>query len=103
MKKIVTFLLIVVMCLSFVSCDEEKEAVVVGQWKCVSNDFTITINSDGTGIISTYSTEDCTWTYDEDSKLIIFVVGETGWTQMCVYNEKEDSFYGDGLTFKRVK
>lgn len=75
MKKIISLLLLAVMCLSFAACKEEVHDKVVGAWINLDETFngepyTVTFNSDGSAKISIFST-DFTWRYDTDNNRYI--------------------------------
>lgn len=80
MKKIISLLLVAVMCLSFVACssgnnndNESAKKEIVGEWKNLHEDYSFTFNEDGTG--TTPSNGSLTWKYDSELSCYSTYVG----------------------------
>ena len=110
MKKIIALILIIAACLSITACKKDKNdggtneaPKVVGSWYCQETNYSLIINADGTGTLTTdEATDSLKWIYDTSSHLLVLTVSDDPWTQECTYMTDSDTIYGGGLTFTRV-
>lgn len=112
MKKILAWLLIVVMCFALVACNsnsgsnsdiEKARNEIVGKWETTElNGLSITFNEDGTG---TYYDNQTTWKYDIDLSCYIVCVcsGSVSNMMMCIDDIKKDDNGAYYIEFGTVK
>ena len=106
MKKVLSLILVLVLCLSIVACGNSKtkaEKAIVGTWVCEEEEeLKIVFNEDKTGILTDDGQEhDITWKYDAELECYIFTYG----VALAIKLETVDGidqFDCDGYTFIRV-
>lgn len=85
MKKLLSFVLVLVMMLSMAACAASEEAPVVyktdivGEWMAVAVNAAATFNEDGTGEVSIGGAKAATWKYDPATDTYI-VLADTTYT-----------------------
>lgn len=103
MKKIVAFLLLVVMCFALVACGDKdegeaisaEESAIVGTWETKSfpyGDYIFVFNEDGTGSINKYEIR---WKYD--AELYSYIICSEGFDQ--VYSIRGINTDEDGMRY----
>ena len=122
MKKIISLLLVGVICLCFVACDNNTENdntknneennteisdnknEIVGVWKDSDNnyiDFTFTINDDNTGLREIYDNQsenknilekEFTWKYSDDLDCYLFLFAGNDIISVYIENNDENNF-----------
>lgn len=110
MKKWITFLLAVIMCLSLIACDKEsngasKKPAVVGKWESQDGGYALEIKKNETGILYIDGiTVDCTWVYDEATRTLVVTPLAEGYDEAnFTYLEANDTLTNAYSTAKRVK
>lgn len=116
MKKTISLLLALVMCLSLCACSGGNDAPetteepktnlnIIGTWKTDPsfNDYVLVINEDNTGSLSVDGgTEAITWTYNEATCTLTLTKANSSDT-MLTYVEESDTLVSMGPTFMRVE
>ena len=113
MKKVISLLLALVMCLSLCACGgnetpteaEKADLKIIGTWKTDPsyNDYVMVINDDNTGSLSVNGgTESLTWTYDEATCTLTLTKANSPDTTL-IYVEENDTLVSMGPTFMRAE
>ncbi len=104
MKKLISILLVLIMCLSLVACGEKGGAnSVIGKWRYEKLQVDLVIKSDKTGSMTKGGdTIEFTWKFSSESNLLL-LTSTDGEIEEVNYFEDDDTLYADGWTFTRVK
>lgn len=120
MKKVISLLLALVLCLSLCACGGGNETPntteapteakkidlkIIGTWKTDPsyNDYVLVINDDNTGSLSVDGgTESLTWTYDEATCTLTLTKANSPDTTL-MYVEENDTLVSTGPTFMRAE
>ena len=105
MKKAISLLLGLVMCLSLCACGGgNNNKAIVGEWKAVSCDASAVFNEDGSGELSGsfLSSGNFTWKYDKELKCYVVASSQSMNITVKTVNEVEYISLG-GIQFFRVE
>lgn len=103
MKKIITAILALCLCLGMAACKAEKEDKkdIVGEWMAVSINAAAAFNEDGTGELNYGGTiQSVSWKYDPDTDRYIVAADQT-WTVLVSKEYDMDYMSLQGVDFYR--
>ena len=106
MKKALSLILALVLCLSLVACggsNASAEKAIVGEWVCTEEALKIQFNEDKTGILTDDGYEnEITWKYDAELECYVFTYGVALTIKLETVDGIEQ-FDCDGYTFVRAE
>ncbi len=106
MKKALSLLLALVLCLSMCACagSTDKSSAFVGKWNTEDSKVSLIVNKDKTGELTYYGeTVAFSWIYDENSSMMVVTPDDESYNILSfTYLEESDSLYNTWYMFERA-
>ena len=104
MKKAVSVILVLVLCLSLCACGRKTTDAYIGKWETEDEGYykyNMEVKADNTGVLTMAGeTENFTWVFDDYTRTLV-LTSENGVVRELVYLEVNDSLTSAGVRFVR--